>query len=554
MFEIDRQRQQKPAPESVDVAIIGSGIGGLVSAAYLARRGIRVAIFEAHSQAGGCATQFGRGRPGARYHFDVGLHYVGDCGPGGTIPAILGDLGIEVEFEPLDPDGFDTLVFPDLRFRIPASAELYRDRLVDAFPHERRGIDRYVRLLKAVGRMQRVMETERAPSWRDTAAMAVDVSPLVRNHEATIGDVLRDYVRDPKLVGVLLGQNGDYGLPPSKASAAIHLGLATHYFRGAYYPKGGGQVIADRIAGVVESHGGSIHLRRPVERILVENGSAVGLVLEGRGGNPPETVRAKCVLSNADLIVTLEHLLGREHLPAAWRDRIPKLEMAGALYLTFLGVRGDLRERGMGCSNYWQFDSYDMEELYADNPLAPIRTKGCYVTSASIKDPSSALHHAPAGITNVEVMSLVPGAFARWHVTRQEAVGFSYKENAAYREAKDRVEAELVARLDALFPGTKDAIVYRESASPVTHSRFTRATGGTGYGLAATPSQFNGNRPGYRGPVPGMYLTGCSTRAGHGILGAMMGGRNAARRIAKDLGYEVTPRRSRLSPLRVVFG
>ena len=554
MSERDRQRQRNPVPEQVDVAIIGSGIGGLVAGAYLARRGIRVAVFESHYQAGGCTTQFVRGRPDERYHFDVGLHYIGDCAPGGTIPSILEDLGLELEFEQLDPDGFDTLVFPDFRFRIPADVDVYRDRLVEMFPHERRGIDRYIRLLKAVGRMQRIMETERAPGLRDAASITFDMITLVRNQEATIAEVLRDCVRDPKLVAVLLGQNGDYGLPPSKASAAIHFGLSMHYFRGAYYPKGGGQVLAERVAEVLEDHGGTIHLRRPVERILVENGNAAGIILEGRNGNPGETVRAKCVLSNADLILTLERLLGREHLPTIWRDRVPKLEMAAALYIPFLGIKGDLRERGMGRTNYWQFDSYDMEDFYADDPLHPVRTKGCYVTSASIKDPSHALHHAPAGVTNVEVMSLVPGTFSRWHVTQGEAFGFEYRDNAAYRAAKERVEHELVERLEQLFPGTRADIVYRESASPVTHSRFTRASGGTGYGLAATPAQFNGHRPGYRGPIPGLYLAGCNTRAGHGILGAMMGGRSAAKRVAKDLGYEVAPRSRRYGPIRAAFG
>ena len=43
-------------------------------------------------------------------------------------------------------------------------------------------------------------------------------------------------------------------------------------------------------------------------------------------------------------------------------------------------------------------------------------------------------------------------------------------------------------------------------------------------------------RPGYRGPVEGLYLAGASTRAGHGIVGAMMSGENSAKRILADLG------------------
>src|SRR5690348_6475716 len=80
-----------PLPESVDVAVIGSGLGGLCAAAYLAQRGLSVAVFESHYVAGGCATQFERGPRGARYRFDVGLHYIGDCREDGTIPRILAD-------------------------------------------------------------------------------------------------------------------------------------------------------------------------------------------------------------------------------------------------------------------------------------------------------------------------------------------------------------------------------------------------------------------------------------------------------------------------------
>ena len=75
----------------------------------------------------------------------------------------------------------------------------------------------------------------------------------------------------------------------------------------------------------------------------------------------------------------------------------------------------------------------------------------------------------------------------------------------------------------------------RESATPVTHARFTRASGGTGYGIAATPAQFLRNRPGYRGPLPGLYLCGASTRSGHGIVGAMMSGQASARAVTRGL-------------------
>lgn len=531
---VARARAQAPIPDRVDVAIVGAGLGGLVAGAALARAGKRVAVFDHHYVAGGCATQFQRGGRDARYRFDVGLHYIGDCGPDGAIPTILRDLGVHVDFEPLDPDGFDTLVFPDLTFRIPADLDAYRDRLVALFPSERRGIDRYVRLVREVGVIGRSIQRS---DGRLTARVGLEVllkgRLLAANQGATIGAFLDTCTRDPKLRAIMLGQSGDYGLPPSKVAAVLHCGLAEHYFRGAFYPRGGGQVIADRLAETIEAAGGTIHLRHGIERILVEGGRAVGVRTEPRHGAAHE-VRADVVLSNADLHATAGKLLDPADTPADWRDRMLRTEMAAAIFITFLGVKADLTALGMRRSNYWQFDTYDMEAVYRP-PTRPedLRVHAAYITSASLKEPGSP-HHAPPGVQSVEVMTILPGEARFWGASHDAAVGWEYKKDDAYSALKQRIEDELVARLDALFPGAKEAIVFRESATPLTHSRFTRAAMGTGYGIAATPDQFNQGRPGYRTPIRGLYLCGASTRAGHGIVGAMLSGRSAARRVLGD--------------------
>jgi all-trans-retinol 13,14-reductase len=528
-------------PASVDVAVIGSGLGGLCAAVYLAQRGLRVAVFESHYVAGGCATQFERGARGARYRFDVGLHYIGDCREDGTIPRILGDLGTEVEFAEMDPDGFDELVYPDLRFRIPADLERYRARLVEAFPHEKRGIDRYVTLVGAVMRLARVMDVYagRVPPVTTWPRLAIDGLRMAPHREATIGAVLDGWIRDPKLRAVLCGQHGDYGLAPSQVSAALHLGLAGHYFRGAFYPKGGGQVIADRVAARLEALGGSVHLRCPVERVLVEDGRAVGLrVAPNRG--PACDVRARVVVSNADLKRTLLELVEPEALPAAYRERARGFTMAAPLFMTFLGVRGDLRDLGMRAANYWQMDDYDLEGAYRERERPEASVRGCYVTSGSVKDPENAGHHAPEGESTVEVMALVPGGLGRWGVDEASVTAWRYRRDAAYAEHKQAIEDQLVARLDHLFPGAAERVTYRESATPITHLRFTGATGGTGYGIACTPGQFMGNRPGYRTPLPGLYLAGASTRSGHGIVGAMMSGRACAARVLQETAKSAT--------------
>lgn len=528
---VARRRSHLTLPERVDVAVVGSGLGGLMTAVHLARAGMSVAVFEGHYTAGGCATQFARGPKRAQYHFDVGLHYVGDCGPEGQIPRMLRDVGVHVDFRPMDQDGFDTLVFPGLEFRIPADLERYRDRLVDRFRDERRAIDRYVKLLSAVMVAARAMD--RRPSLRDMPALALAGLRLAPHRHATMAHVLDHCgVRDQRLRAVMLGQSGDYGLPPSKVSAMLHLGLAGHYFNGAYYPEGGGQVIADRLAQKLESLGGAVHLRHPIERILVENGRAVGVRVAPRAGEPARDVRADIVVSNADLKKTYLELVGPEHLPRELVSKTQSYEMAAALLITFLGVKGPVER--MRAANYWAFDTFDTETVYRDDETKPLQTHGCYITSASLKDPNNALHHAPAGITNVEVMTLVPGSLARFGVAPGDIASWGYRRNERYHEIKARLEDDMIRRFDAVFPGVASRIVFRETATPVSHVRYTNATDGTGYGLAATPEQFMERRPGYRSPIAGLYLCGASTRAGHGIVGAMSSGLNAARRVQKD--------------------
>src|SRR5262249_547428 len=150
-----------------------------------------------------------------------------------------------------------------------------------------------------------------------------------------------------------------------------HLGLSGHYFHGAYYPRGGGQVIADRLAETIEQAGGAVHLRRGVERILVDaGGAACGVRLEARAGGPPRDARARGGLSNADISVTPLRLLGAEHLPASWAERARGFKMAAALFMTFLGVKADLRAMGMRPANYWMYDDYDMDRTYrSEDPM-----------------------------------------------------------------------------------------------------------------------------------------------------------------------------------------
>ena len=236
----------RPAPDryrhldkdAYDAVVVGAGTGGLTAAALLAHRGCSVLLLDQHYVAGGNATVFRR--PG--YEFDIGLHYIGDCGPGGGIPRVLRALGIEdVQFLEMDPEGFETYCFPDFGFRVPRGLEPFRARLLAGFPEEQAAIDRYLRLLQEVESL--------GLHVRPLGGLhGLQRAPLVaRFATATMAEFLDTCTRNEKLRAVIAGQQSNYGEPPSRFALLAHAVMVVHYnLRGAYYPKGGGQVISDR--------------------------------------------------------------------------------------------------------------------------------------------------------------------------------------------------------------------------------------------------------------------------------------------------------------------
>lgn len=208
-----------------DLIIIGAGTGGLTAGALLTRPGKSVLVLDRHYVAGGNATVFRR----REYEFDVGIHYMGDCGPKGAVPRILRAAGVDdVTFRELDPDGFDTFLFPDFTFRVPKGFEAFRERLVKHFPSEAKGIARYVDALQSVrsfqglgdGGLLKMMRT----MWQ--------VRTVLRYANSTVASFLDSCTHDPRLRAVLTAHSGDYAEPPSRASLIVHACVTAGYLRG----------------------------------------------------------------------------------------------------------------------------------------------------------------------------------------------------------------------------------------------------------------------------------------------------------------------------------
>ena len=500
--------------EQWDAIVIGSGPGGLTTAACLGSAGMRVLVLERHDVAGGNMQVFRRHHGNDWYEFDVGVHYIGECQPGGLFPTILDALGVgdRMHWRPLDPDGFDTLQFPDFTFRVPAGWDEYERRLVEQFPTERAGIERCMRTLRGVAEESRNVFGGERPTFDQWA-----MRPL--------SDLFDESELSSQPRAVIDHWSGLYAGGPQQTALLMHAGIINHYMTGAFYPEGGGQMIAARLVQAVEATGGEVRTLSPVDHIVIEHGRAVGVELvDGTRLDAP------LVVSNADYRRTIEHMVGREHVApgtVAWAE---DARMTLGLVCTYVVVDKVLDGPN---TNYFVFPDYRTDEMYAeldDGRLPESKLPFAYIAIASRKDPGN-LELCPPGHTNFQIMTLAPRGYDFWGVEAGPADGEPYRRNEAYRARKQEITDTLLDAAEALFGPLREHIVHIETATTLSHERYIHSTGGTSYGYMHSPDQVGDHRPDHRTEIEGLWVVGANTVSGHGIAGGVTGGVFCASKI-----------------------
>jgi phytoene dehydrogenase-like protein len=519
--------------ERWDAIVVGSGLGGLCTAAYLCAAGRRTLVLEGHYVAGGNSQVFRRKHKGREYEFDVGIHYIGECGREGVITAALNGLGLaeRVVFRPLDSDGYSTLHFPDVEFRVPFGWDRYRNRLFETFPGEREALTPVLDVLQQVSaaghRLQR--------GELSMGDIASEAPVFLQWGLRPVTDLFAEHRLSQQAGAVLLGEQGCYAVRPSDTPVVMAAGLTDHFLRGAYYPVGGGQMLAGRLIEAIRAYGGEVRTQSPVHRIRIEKGRVLG-VETGKKNRPLQEIDAPVVVSNADLKRTVAELVGDEHWSPETLERIRSLKMAVPLFCVYLGLDVDLVARGMPNSNHFIWGDYDIEGVYDELDAGKLTSKAmCYLTAASLKDPESR-HLAPEGFTNLQIMTLAPREYDVWGVERGPADGGRYHRDPEYRRRKEALVEQLIDTSQQLIPDLREHIVWKEAATPVSQERFTRSTGGTSYGIEMSCSQAGPLRAGPRTEIEGLFLCGASTPSGPGIAGVMRGGvQTAGEVLDRDL-------------------
>lgn len=498
-----------------DAIVVGSGMGGLASAALLARHGRRrVLVLERHSTAGGFTHVFTR--PG--FEWDVGVHYIGQCEPGSPVRRLFDEVtGGSLAWAPM-PDVYDRVVLADgEHYDLVAGGRRFVESLAARFPGRRADIERYLRTVVRAAATGGPFFAERALSprlsrWIGPALRA----PAHRFSDRTVEEVVRPIVGHGPLYDVLTAQCGDYGLLPSQASFAIHAMVVSHYLGGAYYPIGGASRIAAGAATVIEEAGGRIFVAAEVERVLVERGRAVGVrMVDGR------ELRAPIVVSDAGAPATFFRLLPpeivaevteRSGLGAALRGVGPSASHL-SLYLGLDRTDADL---GLTGTNLWIYPERDREVAFTrflaqdDAPIPLV-----YASFPSAKDPSFGDRFP--GKATVELVTIASVDWLRaWQHGRWK------KRGADYEAWKARMSERLLEIALRQRPAMRGHVVHAELSTPLSTRHFTAHEHGEIYGLSHPPPRFRLPLRA-RTPIEGLFLTG-QDLVSCGVAGALFGG------------------------------
>jgi phytoene dehydrogenase-like protein len=526
-------------PESYDAVIIGGGHNGLVSAAYLARAGLKTVVLEKRELLGGAAVTeeiF----PGFR--FSVASYVVSLLRPEIIRELELPKYGLDI----LPLDGTFTPLQDDYLWRVNDHGrtirELRRWSLSDAEAYEE-----YGQLMVEMARFIKPILSIVPPdlSGMDPRHFA-PLSGLLRAFQKlpekqqavfvqlmtmSAADFLRQWFETDPLIATMSASGiiGTYQGVQSPGTAYVllhhYMGEIDGAFRAWGIPRGGTGGVSEAIGASARALGAEIRLEAPVANVIVKHGRAVGVALESG-----EEIHAKVVLSSVDSRLTYLGLLEPGTLDPEFEEEVRRFKFRGSSGKVNMAV--------------------DRLPDFSCLPGEGDHLRGAISFSAGIDDMERAYDDAKYGrwskrpYIDMIIPTLVDPSMAPpgKHVISCFVQYAPYKLDPSLGTWDDNREAfgdAVIDRIAEVAPNIRDIILHRQVLTPLDiERRFGLTEGNIFQGeLSLEQLFFNRPVPGYarfKTPVKDLWLCGSSTHPGGGIMGA--NGRIAAMEVLKARG------------------
>ena len=490
-----KKYSSKKIKDSYDVIIIGSGISGLCSGALLAQQGKKVLILEKHFKIGGFTHTFSR----QNYEWDVGLHYVGSVHRTKSFARRLFDKisNKNLKWKKMS-DNYDRIIFPDQSYDFIAPKEQFMKTMCSYFPNENEAIIKYVDLVSRVNKtMFKYFASKSLSGMTELLLYKYLTKSFFKYSDLTTHEGLSKITSNKKLIAVLSGQWGDFGLPPKQSSFLMHCAIAGHYFDGANYPIGGSRSISESIAPQILNNGGDIFMMAPVDKVLIKNDKCCGIVMENG-----DQIKSKSVISSTGVNNSLKYLLKDYKHHSDYSSNLRKIKPSSGHACLYVGFEQTAQELNIKDTNLWIYPSYD-HDLNTSNYLRDESSEFplVYISFASAKDPTWEDNHG----NTATLEAIVPTNFNNY--TKWQDKPWKNR-GSDYIQFKQEFSNRIFEKIYKHVPQLKDKISFSELSTPLSTKSMSFYDNGELYGIDHTPQRFRQKWIKVKTPLRYFYMTG----------------------------------------------
>ncbi len=503
------------------IAVIGSGVAGLTVAAYMARDGHDVSVFEQFPSLGGVTATLHR----QGFSWDLGPMLLEGFGTGEPAADILNDLGIYDRIKLIREDR--GLSFPGFSLWKPKEygGPLWRrERLKQLFPVDSDGLDRYYRfydrIMDLAAYNNRLQKSEGFARLSLKAKLALSFMRVRHWRELSAEQVMNAFFKQKELKALFTGILADFVVPPSRFPALgvsflnietafdtrIPLQISKAGPRISYhYIKGGCEKLVDALSSVVLAYGGRIYTSSPVTRICVEGKRVRGIVLNGK-----RRFDADLVVASGGARETYFGLVGREVLPDEFIRRVDDVPLMESVHMVHLGVRFDTLKHQPAALCYY-YGTFDVEGAIIRCIEGDYHEgrDGFVLYVPSLHSPEM----APRGRHAVTIYTIAPNRLnsGNWRVQRKELTDKLLKEAEHY------------------IPGLRKNLIAQVTMTPEDFKKRTHLEHHAFGGRAPVMGKKGGP---HRSPIQGLWFVGSqSEKEGGGVCGTMADSRKVVESI-----------------------